>query len=187
MGKVINKVVKSGKKWNNVVKYYVFLPKSLLLITMTIFIGDYTCKIDSKGRVLLPAAFKKQMPSATQDKFVIKKDIYENCLVLYPMDEWERQNKLIQQNINPYNKEHNRFIREYYKDTAEVELDSNSRFLIPSRLLALVHINKENEVVLAGQLGKIEVWDKGHYDKVSTEIDNFGELANKILGGNINK
>jgi len=154
---------------------------------MTIFIGDYTCKIDAKGRVLLPAAFKKQMPSATQDKFVIKKDIYENCLVLYPMDEWDRQNKLIQQNINPYNKEHNRFIREYYKDTAEVELDSNSRLLIPSRLLVMVNINKENDVVLAGQLGKIEVWSKDKYDKASSEIENFGELANKILGGNINK
>lgn len=103
------------------------------------------------------------------------------------MDEWERQNKLIQQNINPYNKEHNRFVREYYKDTAEVELDSNSRLLIPSRLLVLVNINKENDVVLAGQLGKIEVWAKDRYDGASAEIENFGELANKILGGNINK
>ena len=58
---------------------------------------------------MLPSAFKKQMPATAQDKFVIKKDIYEKCLVLYPIDEWERQNQLIRQNINPYNKEHNRF------------------------------------------------------------------------------
>ena len=154
---------------------------------MTIFIGDFTCKIDAKGRVLLPAAFKKLMPASSQDKFVIKKDIYENCLVLYPMDEWERQNKLIQQNINPYNKEHNRFVREYYKDTAEVELDSNNRLLIPSRLLVLVKIARENDVVLAGQLGKIEVWAKDRYEKTSSEIEDFGELAGKILGGNINR
>ena len=154
---------------------------------MTIFIGDYTCKIDAKGRVMLPAAFKKQMPQATQDKFVIKKDIYEKCLVLYPMDEWERQNQLIRQNINPYNKEHNRFLREYYKDTAEVEPDANSRFLIPARLLNLVGIDKENDVVLAGQLGKIEIWAKELYEKTSEEIGDFGELAGKILGGNINK
>lgn len=154
---------------------------------MTIFIGDYTCKVDAKGRVMLPSAFKKQMPSAAQDKFVVKKDIYEKCLVLYPMDEWERQNQLIEKNLNPYNKEHNRFLREYYKDTAEVELDSNNRFLIPARLLNLVSIDKEQEVILAGQLGKIEIWSKSLYDKTSDEIGDFGELASKILGGNIDK
>lgn len=187
MGKVINKVVKSGKKWNNVVENCLTLLHLIQCFTMTIFIGDFTCKIDAKGRVLLPAAFKKLMPASSQDKFVIKKDIYENCLVLYPMDEWERQNKLIQQNINPYNKEHNRFVREYYKDTAEVELDSNNRLLIPSRLLVLVKIARENDVVLAGQLGKIEVWAKDRYEKTSSEIEDFGELAGKILGGNINR
>jgi MraZ protein len=154
---------------------------------MTIFIGDYTCKMDAKGRVLLSAAFKKQMPDAAQDKFVIKKDIYEKCLVLFPMDEWERQNHLIRQNINPYNKEHSQFLREFYKDTAEVELDSNNRFLIPARLLSLADIDKEKEVVLAGQMGKIEVWAKDLYDKTSEGITNFGDLANKILGGNLNK
>jgi len=154
---------------------------------MIIFIGDYTCKIDAKGRVMLPAAFKKQMPSASQDKYVVKKDIYEKCLVLYPMDEWERQNQLIRQNINPYNKEHNQFLREFYKDTAEVELDANNRFLIPARLLNLVNIDKEKDVVLAGQLGKIEIWAKELYDKTSESISDFGDLANKILGGNINK
>jgi MraZ protein len=154
---------------------------------MTIFIGDFTCKVDAKGRVMLPAAFKKQMPQAAQDKYVIKKDIYEKCLVLYPMDEWERQNQLIRQNINPYNKDHNRFLREFFKDTAEAELDSNNRFLIPMRLLNLVGIDKETEVVLAGQLGKIEIWAKEQYDKTSEQIDDFGELANKILGGSLNK
>jgi len=154
---------------------------------MTVFIGDYTCKIDAKGRVMLPSAFKKQMAAAMQDRFVIKKDIYEKCLVLYPMDEWDRQNEVIRQNINPYNKEHSQFLREFYKDTAEGELDANNRFLIPARLLNLANIDKEMDLVLAGQLGKIEIWSKELYDKTSEEISDFGELANKILGGNINK
>ena len=154
---------------------------------MTIFIGDYTCRIDAKGRVMLSAAFKKQMPAAAQDKFVIKKDIYEKCLVLFPMDEWERQNQLIRQNINPYNKEHAQFLREFYKDTAEVELDASNRFLIPARLLTLAGIDKDKDVVLAGQMGKIEVWAKELYDKTSESISDFGDLAGKILGGNLNK
>jgi MraZ protein len=155
---------------------------------MTIFIGDFTCKIDSKSRVMLPAAFKKQMPAAAQDKFVIKKDIYEKCLVLYPMDEWERQNKIIEQNLNPYNREHNKFLREYYKDTAEIELDSNNRFVIPARLLSLIEVDKENEIIMAGQMAKIEIWSKSGYEQTGNDLDgDFGDLANKILGGNINK
>jgi len=170
-----------------VVKNCIFLHSDCKCLVMTIFIGDYTYKIDAKGRVMLPAAFKKQMPAAAQDKFVIKKDIYEKCLVLYPMDEWESQNQLIRQNVNPYNREHSQFLREYYKDTAEVELDANNRFLIPARLLSLAGIDKEKEVVLAGQLGKIEIWDKSLYDKTSDGINDFSDLATKILGGNINK
>jgi MraZ protein len=154
---------------------------------MIIFIGDNTCKIDAKGRVMLPMAFKKQMPPALQDKFVLKKDIYEKCLVLYPIEEWTRQNELMSANINPYNQEHAQFMREFYKDTAEIELDSNNRFVIPSRLLSLAEINKDKEVIMAGQMGKIEIWSKEKYDAASKEIGDYGELANKILGGNINK
>ena len=152
---------------------------------MTAFIGEYSCKVDSKGRIMLPAAFKKQMPSTTNDKFVVKKDIFEQCLVMYPMDEWERQNKLIRSKLNPYNKEHNRFLRNFYRGTAELILDSNNRMLIPKRLLELVSIRKE--VILAGQDGKIEIWAKDIYDSVAEGEDEFASLAEKIMGGTLNE
>jgi MraZ protein len=180
-------VGKSGLKWCAVAKNYILLHHFYKYLIMTIFIGDYTCKIDVKNRVMLPSTFKKQMPVAAQDKFVVKKDIYEKCLVLYPMDEWERQNQIIQQNINPYNREHNQFLREYYKDTAEIELDTNNRFVIPSRLLALIGADKENEIVMAGQQGKIEIWSKNKYEQTSADLGDFGALASKIFGGTINK
>ena len=98
---------------------------------MTTFIGDYPCKADSKGRIMLPSALKKQMAGAVQDRFVVKKDIFEKCLVLFPFDEWERQIKILRSKINPYNREHNKFLREFYKGTAEITLDGNNRMLIP--------------------------------------------------------
>lgn len=152
---------------------------------MTTFIGDYTCKVDPKGRIMLPQAFKKSMPEVARDKFVIKKDIYEKCLVLYPMDEWQRQIQIILDNTNQFNREHRMLIREFSKDTAELELDASNRILIPARLLKLAEIDKD--VVLAGQLGQIEIWSKHLYDQTGIDSSNFGELANKILGGNLNK
>ncbi|TVR73589.1 MAG: division/cell wall cluster transcriptional repressor MraZ [Marinilabiliales bacterium] len=147
---------------------------------MATFIGDYTCRVDAKGRVIMPSAFKKQMPPAATDRFVVKKDVFEQCLVLFPIDEWDRQNSIIRSKINPYNREHSQFLRGFYKGTAEVILDASNRLLIPRRLLDLVEI--EGEAVLAGQDGKIEIWSKDLYAKQAGEAEDFAVLAEKIMG-----
>lgn len=151
---------------------------------MITFIGEYTCRVDSKGRIMLPSAFKKQLPATAQEKFVVKRDVFEKCLVMYPIEEWERQNRIIRKNTNPYNKEHSRFLRMFYQGTAELVLDSNSRFLVPKRLMDFSGIGKE--AILAGQYGKIEIWAEKQYGKVSDEVPDFTSLAEKILGGAIN-
>jgi MraZ protein len=148
---------------------------------MTTFIGEYSCRLDVKGRLMLPVAFKKQNTGSIQDRYVIKKDIFENCLVLYPMDEWERQNKLIRKKLNPYNKEHNVFLRRFFKGMAEVTLDSNNRMLIPKRLLEEVKADKD--VVMAGQLGKIEIWAKDQYNSIHVGDNEFASMAEKIMEG----
>ena len=147
---------------------------------MITFIGDYSCKLDDKGRVLLPAAFIKQMASSKQERFVLKKDLFESCLVLYPMNEWERQNEILRQNTNPYNREHNKFLRGFFKGTAEIVLDASNRLLIPKRLLD--EIGAGREIVMAGQLGKIEIWPGEAYDRVESGDENFAKLAEKIMG-----
>jgi MraZ protein len=151
---------------------------------MITFIGEYTCKVDAKGRIMLPSAFKKQLPPTALEKFVVKRDVFEKCLVMYPISEWERQNRIIRKNTNPYNKEHSRFLRLFYQGTAELVLDSNSRFLIPKRLIDFAGIGKET--ILAGQYGKIEIWAENQYGKVNEEVPDFASLAEKILGGAIN-
>ncbi|PKP36304.1 MAG: cell division protein MraZ [Bacteroidetes bacterium HGW-Bacteroidetes-15] len=147
---------------------------------MTSFIGDYICKVDEKGRMLFPSAFKKQNKSASPDRYVVKKDIFEGCLVLYTMEEWERQNALIRRNTNPYNREHNKFLREFYRGTAELILDSSGRLLLPKRLLEMINANKE--IALTGQDSRIEIWAKDVYDSHVSDEDSFANLAEKILG-----
>ncbi|MCK5171641.1 MAG: division/cell wall cluster transcriptional repressor MraZ [Bacteroidales bacterium] len=151
---------------------------------MITFIGDYNCKVDEKGRVTFPSTLKKQMGSVSQGRFVVKKDIFEECLVLFPIEEWERQNSIIRSKINPYNKEHNKFLRNFYRGSAEIILDSNNRMLIPKRLLDLTNISKE--AILTGQDGKIEIWSKELYDSAEEGYDDFAALAEKIMGGELN-
>ena len=148
---------------------------------MATFIGDYTCKVDVKGRIILPAAFKKQLPVGAEDHFVVRKDIFEDCLVLYSIEDWNRQIEKIRKTINPYNREHNKFLRNFYKGTAELFLDANNRMLIPKRLLDLIGVHRD--VVLAGQDGRIEIWAANIYDKIDMPADDFADLAEKLLGG----
>jgi len=150
---------------------------------MATFIGDYICKVDPKGRIMLPSAFKRQMPVPAVDVFVVKKDIYVQCLVFYTFDEWQRQNELIRANLNPYNKEHNLFLRNFFKGAAEVEMDASNRLLIPRRLLEEAGIDKD--AVLLGQGSKIEMWSKEEYDKIGAD-DDFAALAEKVMGS-VNK
>jgi len=151
---------------------------------MTSFIGDHKCKVDAKGRIMLPSAFKKQLSPQSNDRFIVKMDIYEKCLVLYPWDEWQRQHKIIRKNINTFNQDHNKFLREFSKGSAEINIDSNNRILISKRLFDKAEINKE--VVLIGLFGKIEIWSKELYDSSGITGKDFAKLADKILGGSIN-
>ncbi|MCG8412237.1 MAG: division/cell wall cluster transcriptional repressor MraZ [Bacteroidales bacterium] len=148
------------------------------------FVGEYNCKVDDKGRITFPSSLKKQMNSVSGERFVIKKDIFESCLVLFPIEEWERQNAIIRSKINPYNKEHNKFLRNFYRGSAELILDGNNRLLIPKRLLELVKIFKE--AILAGQDGKIEIWSKDLYESDEQMNEDFARLAEKIMGETLN-
>ena len=152
---------------------------------MASFVGENNCKVDVKGRIILPMAFKKQMPAESADRFIIRKDIFENCLVLYAMDDWNRQLQKIRKKINPYNREHNMFLRNFFKGTAELELDSNNRILVPKRLLDL--IGTERDVILAGQDGRIEIWAAGNYKKTDMPAEDFADLAEKTMGGTNNE
>jgi MraZ protein len=150
---------------------------------MATFIGDYTCKVDVKGRIILPMAFKKQMPADAQDHFVVRKDIFENCLVLYSIEDWNRQVEQIRKKTNPYNRVHNMFNRNFFKGTAELSLDNSNRLLIPKRLMEL--IGADRDVVMAGQDGRIEIWAADIYDKIDMAPEDFANLAEKLMGGNL--
>jgi len=146
------------------------------------FVGEYNSKLDNKCRVIFPSQLKRQVPETEQSAaFVLKRDIYEKCLVLYPMSEWNRQTGLLKKRLNPFNRKHAEFLREFYRGTAEVYLDNNSRFLIPKVLLD--YIGGEKELVFAGQEGKVEIWAKDVYEQKSMGNDSFAELAEDILGG----
>jgi MraZ protein len=142
-------------------KSFLSLRQNYSQYTMINFTGDYDCKVDAKGRIMLPAAFRRQMGEAESYRFVIKNDMYEQCLELITADEWERLNSDIQKNMKPYNSEHRQFYRDFRMGATEVESDPAGRILIPARLLKQADI--ANDAVLTGGMGKIEIWAPALY------------------------
>ena len=146
------------------------------------FVGNCVSKLDSKCRVIFPSQLKRQVPEEDQAAaFVLKRDVYAKCLVLYTMSEWNSLVDFVRSKVNPFNRRHAELLREFYRGTAEVYLDNNSRFLIPKTLLD--YIGGEKELVFAGQEGKVEIWAKNVYEQRSMGNDSFAELADEILGG----
>jgi MraZ protein len=148
---------------------------------MATFIGDFVCKSDLKGRIVLPSLFKKAMNAMEENRFIVRKDLYEDCLMLSPYAEWEREMSEIRSKINMYNREQNKFYRQYFRGAAEVTFDANGRLLIPKRLMEKIGVPKE--MVLVGMDNKIELWSKPVYDGDGMSEDELAIMGESILGG----
>lgn len=146
---------------------------------MEAFIGVHICRPDTKGRVSFPAALKKQIDGAEKDSFVLRKDLFVKCIVMYTMEEWGEQVKKIRKKLKSYNREHNMFMRKFFMGTIEVSLDSNNRFLIPKRFLDDIGFKKE--LMLAGLPGKIEIWSREEYESLTIDDEAFADQAEKLL------
>lgn len=149
-------------------------------VLMTSFIGDYSCKVDAKGRLSLPAAFRKQLSQGVGGSFVVKKDMFENCLAIYAMDQWQREMKIIRKRVSPNTRDGSEFLKNFHRNTAEMELDSAGRLLIPRKLLDLVGAG--NEVVLVGQDVRLQLWAENRYESDGLSQDEMARLAEKFLG-----
>jgi MraZ protein len=143
-------------------------------------IGTYECKADTKGRLMLPSAIKKQLSSVLQNGFVLKRSVFQPCLELYPLEEWnvmmEKVNKL-----NRFVKKNNDFIRRFTAGVKIIELDVSGRMLIPKDLHLFAGISKE--LVLSSSVNIIEIWDKNKYETAIDEATiDFAELAEEVMG-----
>ena len=146
---------------------------------MVKFIGEYTVKIDDKGRLVLPSAFKSVMAAGEDLRFVIKKDIFEDCLEMYTYAEWDRQSEEVKSRLDFFNKKHAVFWREYMRNRAVVEPDSKiGRISIPRKMLETIGANKE--VVFAGNDFKIEIWAKERYEESGISGEEFISIAESL-------
>ena len=146
---------------------------------MSHFLGEFDCKLDAKGRMMVPSSLKKQLPEAEREGLVINRG-FEKHLVIYTKKEWDTITEELSK-LNAYEKKSREFIRYFTRGATELSLDSANRILLPKVLMDYAGIT--TEVVLSCVLNKIEVWAKDAYDnQLDSEPENFANLAEEVMG-----
>ncbi|MXN91197.1 division/cell wall cluster transcriptional repressor MraZ [Flavobacterium sp. Sd200] len=147
---------------------------------MNTIIGTYECKADLKGRLMLPAPLKKQLHEGLEEGFVLKRSVFQPCLELYPMGEWNKMMAKINK-LNRFVKKNNDFIRRFTAGVKVVEMDSAGRLLIPKDLVVFAGI--KNDIVLSSAVNIVEIWDKEKYEaSIDESADDFASLAEEVMG-----
>lgn len=143
------------------------------------FLGEYEATLDAKGRFLLPAGFKKQLPEGEAMHFIVNRG-FEKCLTLYPQQSWEPIFSEISK-LNDFDPKVREFRRYFLNGATQVELDTAGRLLLPKNLAE--HAGLEREIVLVSAVNKIEIWDKSKYKQFfeTFTAQSFSDLANEVM------
>jgi MraZ protein len=145
------------------------------------FLGNIEAKTDAKGRVFLPATFRKMLQASGDEALVLRKDIFQDCLVLYPESVWNEQMDTLRSKLNRYNAQHQRIFRQFVSEVEMLTLDGNGRFLIPKRYLTMAAIRQE--VKFIGMGDTIEIWASEKVEESKMSGDEFGEALEDLMTG----
>jgi MraZ protein len=144
---------------------------------MTFFTSEYESKLDAKGRLVLPARIKAQLPEGSNE-LVVRRG-FEQCIIIYPMVEFKKVFSKISA-LNEFNEEFRKLQRNFFSGTATVEMDNIGRFVVPKNMLAYAQLDKE--VILVGTGNKVEVWNPSIYEKhIIQDPGELSKLAEKYL------
>ena len=129
---------------------------------------------------MVPADLKKQLSPVLAEGFVLKRAVFQPCLELYPMDQW---NELMQKigGLNQFNRKNNDFTRRFTAGVRRIELDATGRINIPADLMTVAQIKRD--LVLTASVGIVEIWDAQNYEQaISDAALDFADLAEEVMG-----
>ncbi len=151
-----------------------------LSVNMERFTGNMDAKADAKGRIFVPASFRKILQTTEDTRLILRKDVFQDCLVLYPKQVWDEELGQLRQRLNKWDADQQMLFRQLVLDAELLEMDSNGRILISKRYMQLAFIS--NEVRFVGMDNTIEIWSKSHLETLTMNADNFRQNVKKYLG-----
>jgi MraZ protein len=143
------------------------------------FLGNIEAKTDAKGRVFLPSTFRKVLQASGSESLVLRKDIFQDCLVIYPESVWNDQMDTLRSKLNRYNAQHQRIFRQFVSEVELLTLDGNGRFLIPKRYLQMAGIMQNIKFIGMGDT--IEIWAGEKVNESQMDSEEFGQALENIM------
>jgi MraZ protein len=145
------------------------------------FLGNIEAKIDTKARAFLPATFRKVLQAGGEERLVLRKDVFQPCLVLYPESVWNGQMDLMRSKLNRWNKQQQEVFRKFVSEVEVLTLDGNGRFLIPKRYQRMADI--EQDIKFTGMGDTIEIWNVQKAEEQQMTAEEFGQALEELMGG----
>ena len=145
------------------------------------FLGNVEAKTDAKGRAFLPAVFRKVLSASGEENLVLRKDVFQSCLVLYPESVWNERLDMLKEQLRPWKPVHQQMFRQFVSEAEVVTLDGNGRFLIAKRLQRAAGIGQDLQFI--GMDDTIEIWSPQNLQKTLKSDEEFGEEFEKIMSG----
>ena len=143
------------------------------------FLGNIEAKTDTKGRAFLPAVFRKVLQASGEENIVLRKDVFQKCLVLYPESVWNTRLDLLKNQLRPWKQAHQQMFRQFVSEAEVVSLDGNGRFLISKRLQKIAEI--EQDIQFIGMDDTIEIWSPQNLKQTLRSEEEFGEEFERIM------
>ncbi|MDR1719472.1 MAG: cell division/cell wall cluster transcriptional repressor MraZ [Dysgonamonadaceae bacterium] len=144
------------------------------------FLGNIDAKADAKGRLFVPAIFRKNLLSSGESRLILRKDIYQDCLVLFPGSTWEEELAVLRSRLNRWDEKQQMLYRQFILDAEALEMDSNGRILIPKRYFLMAGIT--SEVRFVGIDYTIEIWARNKLEKPLVDAVTFKQGMQKWMG-----
>ena len=143
------------------------------------FLGNIEAKTDAKGRAFLPAVFRKVLQTSGEENIVLRKDVFQKCLVLYPESVWNTRLDLLKNQLRPWKQAHQQMFRQFVSEAEVVSLDGNGRFLISKRLQKIAEIDQDIQFI--GMDDTIEIWSPQNLKQTLRSEEEFGEEFERIM------
>ena len=143
------------------------------------FLGNIEAKTDAKGRAFLPAVFRKVLQASGEENLVLRKDVFQSCLVLYPESVWNARLDLLKSQLKPWKPSHQQMFRQFVSEAEVVTLDGNGRFLISKRLQRVAGISQSLQFI--GMDDTIEIWSPDDLKKTLRSDETFSREFEEIM------
>lgn len=164
-------------KWN-ILYFYIFIAFNLQMVS---FSNIYPATVDDKGRVVVPAPFKKEMGDAIEAVFVVEKDVYDKCLNIYPYSTWLTKVERLRERLNMDNPVHSQMLSRYYEEIVKLNMAENGRLNIPGDMLVYAGITKD--AVFTGQGLRMRLWEPGRHKASRLSDEDYAKIYRELLGG----